>query len=560
MSSKIRTIFFENIESRWFLPIIFLVGIALFICRKSIFVLVQPGRVEDVDVLIREAIQYSWGSIFVVYNYYLHVVPRLVTIFSLYLFGISNVNLAMNIAAIIIATLCALFFSDKQFRFIIKNDLLRALCSLFIIVAPGMSEIYSNISSIQWFLNIFTMLFTMLLLFRYEEYQKKSKKKKYLYTFFCSVSFLSSAFSIVFLPALIYVIIREIKKNRREIITIFSYAIPTIILLLQILILYTSYSQQFKSPIVQFNPDIVRSTIHLFSTSAMKMFYYSIFQYSGELIYLIPIALIAFVLINSVRNGLKLEIFVLYSITATLFFSAIVRGGMAERFMSFAIVFLFILVVRQFDKRKSLLFRLIFLVVMTIVILNIVSGFFIPSSIDENWKYVANLYDPSGNYQCYVGETHQGWQIFIPCLKSKLNNITESTISSSSSSTSSHAITFTPPVVPTNTTITSSSTSTLSGLPVTFTATISPTPDYGSVQFFIDNTPVGRPITILGGQSVFITSMSVGIHHVYASFSGAPNFYASTSDQITIKVSSSTSNLKGTNLSDTNTNGCNGCP
>ncbi|HXU95677.1 MAG TPA: Ig-like domain-containing protein [Candidatus Nitrosotalea sp.] len=521
--------------------------------------MVQPGRVEDVDVLIREAIQYSWGSIFVVYNYYLHVVPRLVTIFSLYLFGISNVNLAMNIAAIIIATLCALFFSDKQFRFIIKNDLLRAFCSLFIIVAPGMSEIYSNISSIQWFLNIFTMLFTMMLLFRYEEYQKKSKKKKYLYTFFCSVSFLSSAFSIVFLPALIYVIIREIKKNRREIITIFSYAIPTIILLLQTLILYTSYSQQFKSTIVQFNPDIIRSTIQLFSTSVMKIFYYNIVQYSGELIYLIPIALIAFILINSIKTGLRLEIFVLYCITATLFFSAIVRGGMVERFMSFTIVFLFILVVRQFDKKKSLLFRLIFLVVMIIVITNIVLGFLIPSSIDENWKYVANLYDPSGNYQCYVGETHQGWQIFIPCFKSSLNNITESMISSSSSSASSdHAITFTPPVVPTNTTITSSSTSTTSGLPVTFTATIAPTPDYGSVQFFIDDIPIGKSITILGGQSVFsISSMSVGVHHVYASFSGAPNFYASTSDQITIKVLS-TSNLKGTNLSDTN--GCNDCP
>ena len=95
-------------------------------------------------------------------------------------------------------------------------------CSLFIIAAPGMSEVYSNISSMQWFLNIFTMLFTLLLLFRYEEYQKQSKKKKYLYAFFCSASFLSSAFSIVFLPALIYVIIREIRKNSREIFTIIN--------------------------------------------------------------------------------------------------------------------------------------------------------------------------------------------------------------------------------------------------------------------------------------------------------------------------------------------------
>ncbi|MGI0065791.1 MAG: hypothetical protein ACREAT_03405, partial [Nitrosotalea sp.] len=161
-------------------------GIILGILRKPIFILVQPGRVEDVDVLLREAIQYSWGSIFVVYNYYLHFIPRLVTIFSLYLFGIDNVNLAMNLAAIIIATFCALFFVTKQFRFIIKNDWLRVVCSLFIIAAPGINEIYSNISSIQWFLNIFTMLVVLSLIFRYEEYKRQSKKKKYLYAFLCS--------------------------------------------------------------------------------------------------------------------------------------------------------------------------------------------------------------------------------------------------------------------------------------------------------------------------------------------------------------------------------------
>jgi hypothetical protein len=326
------------------------------------------------------------------------------------------------------------------------------------------------------------------------------------------------------------------------------------------LILYTSYSQQFKSPIIQINADIIRSTIQLFSTSATKIFYYNIFQYSGDLIYLIPIALVAFVLLNSIRNGLRLEIFVLYCITATLFLSIIVRGGIAERFMSFTIVFLFILVIRQFDKKKSLLFKLIFFAVMIIVMLNIATGYFISSySANEDWKYVTKLYDPLGKYQCYVGETPHGWQILIPCLKPVSNNVTSTMISSSSSSTSSGpAISFTPRVVSTNTTITSSSTSIIAGRVVTFTATISPIPDYGSVQFYIDDTPTGKPITIFEGQSTLSTSsMPVGLHHIFASYSGAPDFYASTSYQITVKVLS-TSNLKGANLS--SANGCNGCP
>ncbi|MGI0058289.1 MAG: pentapeptide repeat-containing protein [Nitrosotalea sp.] len=553
LSSKIRAIFSGNIESRWFLPALFVSGVILFVLRKPIFILAQPGRVEDVDVLLREAIQYSWGSIFVVYNYYLHFIPRLVTIFSLHLFGIANVNLAMNVAAIIIATLCALFFATKQFRFIIKNDWLRAVCSIFTIAAPGMNEIYSNISSIQWFLNIFTMLFLLLLIFRYEEYKKQSKKIKCLYAFFCSASFLSSAFSIVFLPALIYVIIRELRRNTRDTITISSYTIPTILLLLQASLLYINYSLQFKSPPIQV-ANIAQSTIQIFSTSIAKVFYYNIFQYSGELEYIIPIIVVAFILLNSIKNRLRFEIFVLYCITATLFLSIIVRGGMAERFTSFAIVFLFILIIRQFDKKKSIFFRIAFFAVMIIVISNIVLGFVIPSSADENWKYVTKLYDSSGRYQCYVGEVPHGWALFIPCSNLISDNATQSNFAST---TYGPSITFTPPVVSTITTISSSSSIAITGMTTTLTATVSPTPDIGMIQFYVDDTAVGYPVTIFGGQSTFSTSsLSVGLHHIYASYLGAPNFYASRSDQSTITILS-IQDLKGVNLSGINMQGVN---
>lgn len=521
----------------------------LFILRKPIFILAQPGRVEDVDVLVREAIQYSWGSIFVVYNYYLHFIPRLVTIFSLYLFGISNVNLAMNMAAIIIATFCALFFVTKQFRFIIKNDWLRAVCSLFIIAAPSINEIYSNISSIQWFLNIFTMLFVLLLIFRYEEYKKQSKKKKYLYAFFCSMSFLSSAFAIILLPALIYVIVRELRRNKEDTITVTSYVIPTILLLIQTLLLYTNYFQQFKSPTIQIT-SIAQSTIQVFSTSIIKIFYYNIFQYAGEFGYIISIIIIGFIVLNSIKRELRFEIFVLYCITATLFLSTIVRGEIAERFTSFAIIFLFILVIRQFDKKKSIFFRLAFLAVMVVIISNIIPGFFIPSSADENWKYVTKLYDPSGAYQCYVGEVPHGWSLFVPCSNPMSYNATQSSFSPT---TYGPSITFTPPVVPTTTTITSPPVAIFSMME-TLTADISPIPDNGMVQFYVDDTIVGHPVTIFGGESTFSTSLPVGVHHVYASYLGAPNFYASKSDQITITILS-IQDLRGANLSGINMQG-----
>ena len=191
---------------------------------------------------------------------------------------------------------------------------------------------------------------------------------------------------------------------------------------------------------------------------------------------------------------------------------------------------------------------------MIIVISNIVSGFVIPTSADENWKYVAKLYDSSGRYQCYVGEVPHGWALYVPCSNPVSNNTTQSSFSST---TLGPSITFTPPVVSTTTTISSSSPVAIPGMVTTFTATVSPMPDIGAVQFYVDDTVVGYPGTIFGGQSTFNTSsLPVGVHHIYASYLGAPNFYASKSEQSTIAILS-IQDLKGANLSGINMQGVN---
>ncbi|MDE1819124.1 MAG: hypothetical protein KGI19_11040, partial [Thaumarchaeota archaeon] len=333
MSSTISEIIYKSTESRWFLPILCIFGITILVLRKPINVLILPARWEDVNVLVGPAMQYSWNSIFAVHYYYFHFIPTLVTFFSLHLFGIGNVLLGMNLAAIIIATLCGVFFATKQFRFIIKNDLFRALCGLFVILVPGITEqIYSNISSIQWFLNIFTMLFVSLLLFKYEEFEKKSRKKKYLYSFFCSVSFLSSAFSVIFLPVLTYIIIRELRRNRRELVTICSYAIPTVLLFVQALTICINYLQQSKSSIPHVG-DIILSSLNGFTISTTKIFYQNtpdIFQHASEWMYLIPATIVVFILLNSIKKGIKFEIYVLACITATLFWSSVIKSSLID--------------------------------------------------------------------------------------------------------------------------------------------------------------------------------------------------------------------------------------
>ena len=526
--------------------------------------LALPARWEDVSALLGSAIQYSWGSIFVIHWYYFHFIPGLVTLFSLRLLGVANALLGMNLASMIIATLCAVFFATKQFRFIIKSDLLRALCGLFVLLVPGITEqIYSNISSIQWFLNIFVMLFVALLLFRYDEFEKKSRTKKYLYSFFCSMSFLSSAFSVVFLPVLIYVIIRELRRKKNDLVTIFSYVIPTVLLFIQALTISISYLQESKSS-VHFTNDIFVSTVNSFTISATKIFYHDtpdIFQHVGWWMYLVPVALVAFILLNSIKNEIKFEIFTLVGITATLFFSSVIKnslidwnclcGQAQERYFFFAMIFLFILTIRQLDKRRSLPFKIVFSVIALVLVLNMASGFFIPVQADENWKYVEEFYDPSGKYQCYIGEL-PNWSITIPCLKPISNNVAVITSNPQYAATTGTSVTFTPPIQSTTISITPSSQSLISGLPVTFTATVMPTPNGGTVQFYVDDIAVDKPITVFGGQAIFSTSLlSVGTHKISASYSGDPNFNASSSNKTSVTILLA-SNLQNTDLSGTN--------
>ena len=160
-------------EFRFFLPLLFILGISLLILRRPDALLMAQPWAEDGAFFLSEALQNSWGSIFELHGSYLHVIPRIITIFSLST-GLENAPFFMNLTTIVISSAVGIFFATKQFRFIIRNDSLRAGCSLFIILTPGIHEVWSNVTNVQWFLIFFMMFFTILLLFKYDTFYSKS--------------------------------------------------------------------------------------------------------------------------------------------------------------------------------------------------------------------------------------------------------------------------------------------------------------------------------------------------------------------------------------------------
>jgi len=77
------------------------------------------------------------------------------------------------------------------------------------------------------------------------------------------------------------------------------------------------------------------------------------------------------------------------------------------------------------------------------------------------------------------------------------------------------------------------------GTPVTFTATVSPTPTSGTVTFMDGANPLGSPVTLTGATATFTTSptqLSAGSHSITAVYSGDLNFAGSTSAALTQDV------------------------
>lgn len=102
-----------------------------------------------------------------------------------------------------------------------------------------------------------------------------------------------------------------------------------------------------------------------------------------------------------------------------------------------------------------------------------------------------------------------------------------------------HAMFFTAPQK-SQTSLASSANPSVYGQPVTFTATVDPVPDGGTVSFEVDGSALGGPVpvnTTTGeATSTAISTLSPGTHTVNAAYSGNDNFKPSTAPTLTQTV------------------------
>jgi hypothetical protein len=147
-----------------FVVISYILLFVLLIARRPDMLFNPQPWAEDGTYFLHDALIFGWKSIFYPYAGYLHFIPRITTLISLYLSkslsgGIYLVPLFMNITAIAISIYSATYICTKRFDWLLPFYL-RVLIAILVIISPASYEIYGTITNALWWLGFFQFLIT----------------------------------------------------------------------------------------------------------------------------------------------------------------------------------------------------------------------------------------------------------------------------------------------------------------------------------------------------------------------------------------------------------------
>jgi len=356
-------------------------------------------RAEDGPIFLQQAIEHSYLSLITLYAGYLHIIPRLVTLFALQ-FGLKTAPFIMDFSAMLIAVASISYIFSTDFRFLIKNDVWRFITAIFIICMP-VPDIFLNITNIQWPLSIYLMLWTTNLILG-------SGSTTPAKTLFAILGFLTSPVSVIFLPAVAWFVYK-------------SRSIPILVVFL-ISVLCNIFYLAVGSMEGQDNPRLI-SIVRFISAHIFTNFYFYpasdiINQYGYHITYLITIITIS-ILIYYSRNNWTIDAWIWYLFISYVLLIAIARSSYindsdlimrSTRFFFMPLCLLLILCVRHACKKNYLIY-----LIMIIFIINIASNYSITPYEDFDFKLSAEKFNASGECSCIIPINPTGWFFTVPC-------------------------------------------------------------------------------------------------------------------------------------------------
>lgn len=411
------SLFLKNISDKKHIRILHFLSLILilFFRRPDALLNAQPWA-EDGQVFLQQAIEHSFHSLFILYAGYLHTIPRLVTLISLQ-FSFTNAPLIMNSFALLISTLSISYFFNEDFRFIIRNDFLRLLCTVVMICLP-FSEIYLNITNIHWFLSFFIALWGVKFIFNFNSLAEKDinySLKEIFCIFFLSLSFLTAPLSFIMIPFLIASYLYRIKSKAFSHLDMILYSIPIIFALVHLIICTSS-----KTSIPLKFPSFFL-IVRLFSLQIVPKLFCNDLGKFGIHFEFLPISILTIfstlflsvLLITILRKKqLFVDFFLLLIIFMSIFYLILTRANdlyapevimNTPRYMFFPLTFFLIFIVRQidtFDKKSK--FYVFLLIMLALILVNVTLNYNLKPFDDYNFKQYSKYYDPNGQFLCNI--------------------------------------------------------------------------------------------------------------------------------------------------------------
>jgi hypothetical protein len=390
-----------------------MVIVTLIGLRKPDALLNPQPYAEDGAVFLQQALGHGYWSLLIPYAGYLHFIPRIVTLLSLFTCGLAGAPFAMNLSSLLLSSFSVWYLCLKRFRVLVRNDLTRYVLS-FLIASLPVHEIFLNITNIQWFLSLFITLWAIDQWVNYANIPLRANIVTILETAFAAFAFLTSVLGFLAIPILAVVVLRKIRDETLFSLKGLCILVPSAALLTSLFAFLAPFlihpTIGLFYPVGWWFAAAKLSVLHVVLTLLIPSSFADVLLTMPGLISLalsIGLTLSTILLIYVIlRNRDTLGLVILGLIGLALFLTVVFRSTwmfapdvtVGQRFLFYPMSLLAVLLVRMIDSKRMPKGRFLIGVILIALSFNAALHYQIPPFVDLKWGSFANQFSTNGNW------------------------------------------------------------------------------------------------------------------------------------------------------------------
>lgn len=373
--------------------IILIAILLLFLRGYEKFIYAQLWA-EDGVVFYEQSKLYGINSLFLSYEGYLHLIPRLISLVSNY-FPITYLPYIYNISTIFIMITVLLVYSHKRLEVKFKSIIILGICCI-----PHSGEVFGTITNIQWYTSLIPLGLLM--------YEQNEREKSYINYLLCSLCCFTGPFCFFYAP--LFFIKYSIHKSK-ELKNLFL--IVLFCSMAQIIYYINHYIPKqedfyFSSEVIQVILDRLIGNIFLnYNIGVNPLIINSILMF---------VILVYFVLMSFEDKKFykRLLLIFLSMFLLSVFFKIknllVLTGNNGDRYFYLYSIVLLIVITINMESHKKIL-RVLSYFLIALLFINIPNRFFGEAYTSRNW--LRDIYNYKNDEIKSIAINPKGWSVNI---------------------------------------------------------------------------------------------------------------------------------------------------